>query len=134
MSEETEKKVGLFDLLSSITETKEYLFGSDTEKEYVPFMINRGLSQHVDCILYANEANKAPSLSKRMHYDFLFYSIPKKARRGKWAKTDDSNKDVLELLARKYNISKERALEYMKLLDQNDLIELKESYNIGGKK
>lgn len=134
MSEETAPKVGLFDLLSAITETKDYIFSDDVAREYVPFIINRGLSQHVDCILYANEMNKNPQISKKRHFDFLFHSIPKKVRRGKWAKFEDSNKDVIDLIVRKYSVSRERAMEYVKLLDQSDLKALQESYSIGGKK
>lgn len=132
MSDE-KKKVSFFDFLNSLTESKTYIYNDDTAKEYQPFLINRGLSQHADCILYANEMNKAHSLSKKMQHDFFFFSIPAKARRGKWAKADDSDKGDLDLISKHYNVSREKASVYLKLLDNQSLIHLRERYNIGGK-
>lgn len=127
------KKVSLFDMLSSVMETKNYLYNDDTEKEYVPFMINRGVSQHPDTILFANEMNKCPSLTKKMQYDFFFYSLSRKQRRGKWAKAEDSDKADLDLISKHYSVSREKAVDYLKLIDQDDLAALRNNYNIGGR-
>ena len=45
----------LKDWLNSINFTKEDL--SEDTKDYPPFIINRCLSGHIDCILFANEMN-----------------------------------------------------------------------------
>lgn len=116
----------LFDYLNDITTNKKYLLDeSDNNKNYTPFMINRGLGQHLDTILLANEMNKRPGLSKLMHHDFLWHSVDAKKRFGKWAKQDDTDLDLVAYLQDKYVINKEVALEYMKLLDKDELKTLK---------
>ena len=46
----------LKDWLNSINQTKEDL--SEDIKSYPPFIVNRCLSGHLDCVLFANEMNK----------------------------------------------------------------------------
>jgi hypothetical protein len=51
-------KYSPFDFLKAINETKENLIVDDeTEKQYSPYMINRGLSYFNDTVLIANEMN-----------------------------------------------------------------------------
>ncbi len=124
MSEETQKKVTLFDFISDISTNKVYLYNEDTKTVYSPFMVNRGLAQHIDTILLADEVNKMPNLSKQMQHDFLFHSVDAKKRYGKWAKAVDEDK-LIVVLQSKYNVNKEVAIEYMKLLDVDQIEYLK---------
>lgn len=122
----------LFPTLDSINSKKEYLMqGEIDRKEYNAFMVNRGLSQFMDTVLFANEMNKYYSLDKDMQYDFYFYSIPKGKRFSKWAKSNPS-KDI-ELIMKAYNINRSRALEYLNLLTEDNIKELEELMNPGGK-
>lgn len=122
----------LFPTLDSINSKKEYLMqGEIDRKEYNSFMVNRGLSQFMDTVLFANEMNKYYSLDKDMQYDFYFYSIPKGKRFSKWAKSNTS-KDA-ELVMKAYNINRSRALEYLNLLSEDNIKELEELMNPGGK-
>ena len=43
----------------AINQTKKNLMNQDpsSEKEYAPYIINRCLSGHIDCVMYANEMN-----------------------------------------------------------------------------
>ena len=51
--------IELKDWLNSINFTKENLMEDpDVKKEYPPYIINRCLSGHLDCIMFANEMNK----------------------------------------------------------------------------
>ena len=82
----------------------------DETKEYgkLMFLTNRGLSQHVDCLLYVNEMNQLNWLTPKMQYDYLFKTIRKMKRPfNKWAK-GPSEKDV-ELIQKHYNYSKKKA-------------------------
>lgn len=133
MSDETTRKVGLFDLLNDISVDKKYLFDEDTATQYNAFMINRGLSQQNDTILLANEMNKRPGLSKEMQFDFLFYSVQARKRYGKWAKSDDSDKKNLDLIKEHYQVSNVKAIEMLKILDKRDLTYIKSLYEAGGK-
>jgi hypothetical protein len=131
--DEESGKVTIFDFLTSIMEKKNYMFDDSTEKEYNPFMINRGLSQHLDTILYANDMNKCCGLSKRMQYDYFFYSIDAGSRRGKWAKGDTTDEDTLKLISKHYSISIEKARGYILVLSKEDINDIKKLYIMGGK-
>ena len=52
----------LKDWLNSINFTKEDL--SEDMKSYPPYIVNRCLSGHIDCVLFANEMNKHHHLDK----------------------------------------------------------------------
>ena len=83
----------LTDWLNSINFTKENLMKEDetSKKEYVPYIINKCLSAHIDCILYANEMNLHHSLDKDMQYSFYLNSLRKKKRFSPWIRKDKVN-------------------------------------------
>ena len=54
----------LKDWLNSINFTKEDL--SDSISSYPPYIVNRCLSGHLDCVMFANEMNKHNHLDKDM--------------------------------------------------------------------
>ena len=48
-----------FDYVKEILQGKKQLITDElTEKEYVPFIVNRSLSYHQDCVFFANEVNR----------------------------------------------------------------------------
>lgn len=126
------KKVDLFGFLTAIGESKEYIFSEETASAFVPFMVNKGFSQHMDTIMFANEMNKNYFGTKEMVHDFLYHSISKKKRYGKWAK-QESNDDV-ELLMKHYNINRKHAIQYLKLLTREQIDSIKQQYETGGRK
>lgn len=77
------------DILPSIYETKKDVLSAT--KDYVPFMVNRALSYHADCLFDANEMNLTSGLDKRLQYLFLLNTV-RPARRPyvKWAKPVES--------------------------------------------
>lgn len=115
----------LFDYLNDISTHKQHIFNLVSCQNYNAFMINRGLGQHIDTIMLANEMNKRSNVSKEMHHDFLYYSVDAKKRYGKWAKQDTTDLDLLEYLQSKYVINKEHALEYLEMLDKTEVKKLK---------
>ena len=123
-----DKKVGLFDIISDITFDKKYIF---VEKSFDTFMTVRALSQHHDTILYANEVNKLSFKNKLFAHDYLFYSIKKKKRYGKWAKKDEES-DLLSLVKRKYALNNDVARSYLNIMTDEDKQKLKNDYVIGG--
>ena len=49
------------EVIPSILKTNEHIINSDEdEKDYTPFVVNKALSGHIDCIFYVNEVNKNP--------------------------------------------------------------------------
>ena len=68
-----------FDYLKAINETKKDIMVDDiAEREYNPFIINRGLSFFKYTILYANEMNRYHHLDNRVQFDFFINIIRKK--------------------------------------------------------
>jgi hypothetical protein len=127
------KKITIFDFANDICEGKKNLLSDATEKEFVPFMINRALSQHLDTVMLANELNKMSISDKLMAHDFLFYAVSKKKRYGKWAKATTEDNDNLELLMKHYAINRKVAMQYLQLMTDDQMNELKQRYETGGR-
>ena len=66
--------------LPSILQTGNSVMSNDNEDEYPPFIVNRALSHHMDCVVFANEMNVKGHAAKKMQYDFLLNSIRKYKR------------------------------------------------------
>jgi NACalpha-BTF3-like transcription factor len=126
--------MSFFDFLNSINDNKKDLLKEDplTEKDYIPFMINRGLSYFPDTIMFANEMNQHAGAPKNWQYDFYRIGITKKKRFSKWHKRDQ-NSEELELVMKEYNYSSEKAAKALELLTEDQIGKLKEKYSIGGK-
>lgn len=124
-----------FEYIKSINETGADLMGGDpqAEKEYTPFLINRGLSFTIDTILYANEMNRYSSIPKSWQFQFLLNSITKKKRYGKWQKKDASP-ESLDLVMRYYGYNSEKAKDALKILTTEQLNIIKERLDKGGKR
>ena len=121
-----------FDYLKAINESKKDIMVDDiAEKEYNPFIINRGLSFFKDTILYANEMNRHHHLDHRVQFDFLINIIRKKKRWSKWIKT--SEVDNLELIKEYYGYSNEKAKSVLSLLSNEQIEQLKQRIYKGGK-
>lgn len=126
--------MSFFDYLNAINTTKQDLMKEDplSEKDYVPFMINRGLSYFPDTIIYANEMNKYASIPKDWQFAFYLNSIKTKKRFSKWHKKDQNSED-LKLVMKAYGYSYEKATKAMEILSDAQLEQLRSSYSIGGK-
>lgn len=124
---------GLFDFLNSINQTKEYLLvDAQSEKEYSPYMINRGLSLFPDTVMFANEINKYPDISKRQHYDFFINSIAARKRFSKWPKADKASDD-LTMIANYFVCSYEKAKVHLDILTPIQVEEIRSVTNTGGR-
>lgn len=126
--------MSFFDFLNSINDTKKDLLREDplSEKDYVSFMINRGLSYFPDTVLYANEMNSHASIPKSWQFDFYRIAIPKRKRFSKWHKQEKIAEDI-KLVMTEYNYSHQKALQIIDLLTESQLKELREKYKTGGR-
>ena len=120
----------LKDWLNSINFTKEDL--SEEISDYAPYIVNRCLSGHIDCILFANEMNMNSHLSKDMQYSFLLNTIRKKKRFSPWLRKDKV-KD-LECVKQYYGYSNEKASQALKILNKEQLDFIKKRLETGGTK
>jgi len=113
--------MNLSKVLESINYTKEDVLDPNG-KDFVPFIVNKSLSYFMDTVAYANEMNKYPFLDKRMQYDYLKGSIRKRKRFSGWVKKDKS--DVIDAIIKYYDVSYRKALEYEKLLTEDQKQEI----------
>ena len=122
-----------FDYLKAINETKkDIMVDNIAEKEYNPFIINRGLSFFKDTILYANEMNRYHHLDHRVQFDFFINIIRKKKRWSKWIKASDV--DNLQLIKEYYGYSNEKAKSALSLMSNEQIEQLKQRIYKGGKR
>ena len=122
-----------FDFINAINLTKKNLFEDpQAEKDYVPFLVNRGLSYFPDTVLYANEMNRNSGIPKDWQFSFFLNTIPKKKRFSKWHKKD-ADSESLTLVKEYFGYSSEKALEALSILSDDQLAMIKEKLYKGGK-
>ena len=120
----------LKDWLNSINFTKEDL--TEHAKQYPPYIVNRCLSGHLDCIMFANEMNKYHFLDKDMQYSFLLNTLRKKKRFSPWLRKEKVTD--LECVKQYYGYSNEKASQALKILTQEQINFIKQRLDIGGSK
>jgi hypothetical protein len=100
-------------------------------KEYAPFIVNRALSYHIDCVLYANEMNLHPNIDKEMQYQYLLNTIrPMKRKYQPWQKSE-IDKDI-ECVKTYFGYSNEKAKDALRILNDEQIAEIKAKTNKGG--
>ena len=124
----------LKDWLNSINFNKDNLIEEDPSeiKNYPPYIINRCLSGHLDCIMYANEMNKYSFLDKDMQYSFYLNTLRKKKRFSPWLRKDKVTD--LEIIKQYYGYSNEKASQALKILSKQQLDYIKQRLDTGGSK
>ena len=123
----------LKDWLNSINFTKENLLeDSSTVSEYPPYIINRCLSGHLDCVLFANEMNKYSFLDKDMQYTFYLNTLRKKKRFSPWLRKEKVTD--LQSVKQYYGYSNEKAAQALKILSKQQLDYIKQRLETGGSK
>ena len=120
----------LKDWLNSVNFTKEDL--SEDIGSYPPFIVNRCLSGHIDCVLFANEMNMYSFLDKDMQYSFYLNSLRKRKRFSPWLRKDKV-KD-LECVKQYYGYSNDKASQALKILNKEQLNFIKQRLETGGTK
>mgnify|MGYP003325265993 FL=1 len=120
----------LKDWLNSINFTKEDL--SEDIKSYPPYIINRCLSGHIDCILYTNEMNIHHQLDKDMQYSYYLNTLRKRKRFSPWLRKEKVTD--LECIKKYYGYSNEKASQALKILTQEQINFIKQRLDTGGRK
>lgn len=102
-------------------------------KDYAPFIVNRSLSYHLDCVPYIQEVNTHPFIDKDMQYQYLLNSIrPMKRKFVPWQKAgiDENIQSVKEY----FGYSNQKAREALKILTKDQIAEIKRKTDKGGVK
>jgi len=123
-----------FDFVNSVSSSKQDIFNNDTEAEYVPFVVNRALSYHADCILSANLMNLYNNLPKRSQYSFYLNSLRPRKRYAKWVKKDNEGEgSILSFFQEAFKLTEKDAKIAISLLSEEQIEQLiTRQKNIGG--
>ena len=120
------------EIIPSILQTKKCVINDEIDqKDYVPFVVNRALSYHMDCILYANEMNLNSGLDKDMQYQYLLNSVrPMKRKFQPWQKSNVVND--LDCVKEYFGYSNVKAKEALRILSDEQLRQIREKTHKGG--
>ena len=120
-----------FDFINAINFDKKVLIVDDwSEKQYIPYIVNRGLSFGADTVIPANEMNSRPHLDRKLQFDFLINTIRPRKRYNKWVKADKV--EAIELVKTYYGYSIEKARQALSILTSEQLDHLKQKLEKGG--
>ena len=99
---------------------------------YNPYLCNWSFSNNLDTCILSNTMNEHPNLPPEAQYDFLYGTVRKGRRYGKWNKPTEH--PHLELVMQHYGYNKQKALEALTVLTQSDIKSIIEQQDTGGTK
>ena len=125
-------KTNPFDFVKSVSSDKKNIMVDEIEeKAYAPFLTNKALSYHQDSVFFSNEMNIRHGTENRLQYLFFLNTLRKRQRFSKWQKPYTSKK--LDVIKQYYDISTKEAKDYMSILSDSDVRNLKKRMKTGGK-
>ena len=123
----------IFDFLNAINHKKNDIMRDDPQavKEYVPYRINKFLSQNVDSILFVNEMNARPHCDVELQFDYFINSLRERKRKAqKWHVSESF--DNIELVKEYYGYSDTKAKVALSVLVDDELEYIKKRLDKGG--
>ena len=122
-----------FEYVTAINDSKKDIMVDDiSEKAYNGFTTNRSLSYFSDTVLAANEMNRFHHLDKKLQFHFLINIVRKRKRFSKWDKPELVS-DV-EVVKEYYGYSNDKARQMLPLLTSDQIMNLREKVNKGGRR
>ena len=117
------------EIIPSILQTKKNVL--EDEKDYNAFVVNKALSYHRDCVLFANMMNQNHVLDNKLQYHFLINIIrPYRREFQKWLKADKI--ENLEYIKEYYGYSNDKAKAALEILGDEEIQFIKKELNKGG--
>lgn len=121
-----------FEFINAIHLSKDNLIVDDwSEKQYNPYIVNKGLSYGHDTVIAANEMNSRPHLDKKLQFTFLINTIRARKRFNKWIKPEKI--EAIEIVKEYYGYSTEKARQVLPILNQSQIDNLRKRLIKGGK-
>lgn len=120
------------EILPAILDKKESPFHDERDyKDYKPFIVNRALAYHKDCIPYVNEMIQYPMLDADMQYQYYLNSIRSMKRPyQKWQKASvDAD---IECVKEYFGFSNQKAKDALLILTKEQILYIKEKTEKGG--
>ena len=131
------KKFSIFDWLKEITVNKSDWdsFTDEQKDEFIPYMINRFISQNEYYIDVVNVVQRIPYTEKEKIYNVYKSLIPKRNVFLKYIKSSTPTypKPLLEYLANHIECSQTEASEYIPLLGKDNIKNILTSLNVDKK-
>ena len=120
------------DIVPSILETKKnVLIEEHDEKDYNPYIVNRALSYHLDCVPYANQINQVHFVDKKLQYHYLLNSIRQMKRKFQpWQKSEEDKN--LACVKEYFGYSNSKAKEALRILSDEQIAYIKTKTDKGG--
>jgi hypothetical protein len=120
------------EIVPSILQTKKSVFQDQYDyKDYKPFVVNRALSYHMDCVLYVNEMNIHTGIDQDMQYSYLLNTIrPMKRKFQPWQKSE-VDKDI-ECVKQYFGYSNEKAKDALRILTKEQIADIRAKTTKGG--
>lgn len=120
-----------FDFINAINYTKDDLIVDDwSEKQYKPYIVNKGLSFAPDTVVVANEMNSRPHIENKLQFNFLINIVRSRKRFNKWIKPEKI--EALEVIKDYYGYSTEKARAVLSILSPQQIDTLKQKLKKGG--
>ena len=124
-----------FDFMNAASFSKEDLIGNAdnpdlVEKQYNPYIVNRGFANFNDTILHANEMNMRHHMFNAAQFDYYRAILRKRKRFSKWPKADKNND--LDAIQQVYQCNRTVAKLYLKALSKEDLKAVHDKLVTGG--
>ena len=116
-----------FEIVKAINEKKPV----EDPKEYNPYLSNISFSYSLDTVMLANEMNCHPNLPPECQFDFMNGTVRKGRRYAKWYK--ETEHPHLTLVMDYFQLSKQKALEALEVLTQENIRDIIESTDKGGR-
>jgi len=116
-----------FEFIKAINEKKQV----DDPTQYNAYLANIAFSYSMDTVMLANEMNVHPNMPPECQFDFMNGTVKKGRRYNKWYK--DTEPAHLEVVMEYFNYSKQKALEALMILTQDNIRDILDSMDKGGK-
>ena len=99
---------------------------------YNPFLTNRAMAGFIDTVMFAEEMNQHHQLSPQLQYDFYYYGVRKANRFDPIPKHKDP--EHLDVVMDFYSYSRQKALEALQILTEEQIYAIIHSLDKGGSK
>jgi hypothetical protein len=122
------------EIIPSILQTKKSVIRDEIDaKDYVPFVVNRALSYHMDCVLYVNQMNLHSHLDKDLQYSYFLNTIRSMKRKFQPWQKSEADKNI-ECVKQYFGYSNAKAKEALRILNDEQIAEIKRKTDKGGVK
>jgi hypothetical protein len=120
------------EIVPSILQTKQnVLIEEHDEKDYNPYIVNRALSYHLDCVPYANQMNQVHFVDKKLQYHYLLNTIRQMKRKFQpWQKSEEDKN--LACVKEYFGYSNSKAKEALRILSDEQIAYIKTKTDKGG--